>query len=287
MALKDLLVYVDRTNDALMRMRLAVDLAARHGSRVTALFVREWSEAQYGERRAAELGLISGAEIERMDHRIDDSIDQDADSLRAALGTLAIEHALSVDWRFAEGPASVAVAQHARYADLCIVGHYGPSDTDPNGYSFSERLLFTSGRPVLSVPTDRAFHSLGEHIAVAWNSSRASSRAVNDAMPLLELAEHVTVLTVNTEDFIGLHGALPARQLVEHLGRHRIEAKLVELEGVPVAAIAETLQSKSRSLGADLLVAGAFGHPRLWEKFMGGTTRSLLDHMNLPIMMSN
>jgi nucleotide-binding universal stress UspA family protein len=59
MALKDLLVYVDQTDSALARLQLAVDLASRHGSRVTALYVREWNRAQLDWRKSAELGLVS------------------------------------------------------------------------------------------------------------------------------------------------------------------------------------------------------------------------------------
>ena len=46
MALKDLLVYVDQTERSLVRLRLAADLAVRHGSRLTALYAREWTRAQ-------------------------------------------------------------------------------------------------------------------------------------------------------------------------------------------------------------------------------------------------
>jgi nucleotide-binding universal stress UspA family protein len=59
MALKDLLVYVDQTENSLVRLRLAADLAIRHDSRLTALYVREWNRAQLDARKAAELGLVS------------------------------------------------------------------------------------------------------------------------------------------------------------------------------------------------------------------------------------
>jgi hypothetical protein len=81
MALKDLLVYADKTNDALARLRLAVDLAARHGSRLTALYVREWDQAQQHERKTAELGLASGVELGRLDDRIGASNDHAEDEL--------------------------------------------------------------------------------------------------------------------------------------------------------------------------------------------------------------
>jgi len=287
MALSDLLVYVDRTSDAAACMRLAVDLASRHASHVTALFVRERTEAQVSERKTAELGLASGAEVEALDRRFEASIDETANELKLALKALALEYGVTAEWRLADGPASVAVTQYARYADLCLVGHYGVANADPEGYTFTERLLFSSGRPVLSVPPHGEFSSLGRHVAVAWNSSRASSRALGDALPLIERAERTTLLTVNAGDFIGRHGGPPAEQLVRHLMRHNVETQLIQLEGVPAGAIAEALQAKAIEVGADLLVAGAFGHPRLWERLLGGVTRDMLDHMRLPTMMSN
>jgi nucleotide-binding universal stress UspA family protein len=286
MSLKDLLVYADKTNDGLARLRLAVDLAARHGSRLTALYVRELNQAQQHERKTAELGLVSSMELDRLDHRIEASNDRAAEELRAALAALGRENGLATEWRAVDGPATLVVPQHARYADLCVLGHYAVSDSDPDSYTFSEKLLFSSGRPVLSVPSDGSFHSLGRHIAVAWNSSRAAARAVNDALPLIERAERITLLTINPDDFIGRNGGLPADRMVEHLQRHGASTELIQLERIPAELIATTLQAKARELGADLMVAGAFGHPRLWERLLGGTTRDLLDRMSLPILMS-
>ena len=137
------------------------------------------------------------------------------------------------------------------------------------------------------MPSHGRFTSLGRHVAVAWNSSRAASRALNDALPIIERAERTTVITVNSEAYIGVHGGLPAEQMMEHLSRHNPATCLVELKEIPTEAIAERLQAKAKELGADLLVAGAFGHPRLWERLLGGVTRGLLDHMQLPLLMSN
>jgi nucleotide-binding universal stress UspA family protein len=210
-----------------------------------------------------------------------------ASGRRTTMQTLGKAHGLATEWRSLNGPATVVVPQHARYADLCVLGHYAVNDGDLNSYSFSEKLLFSSGRPVLSVPSDRSFQTLGRHVAVAWNSSRAAARAVNDALSLIERADRTTLLTINPEDFIGRNGGLPAEKMVEHLERHGASTELVQLEHVPTEMIANTLQAKARELGADLMVAGAFGHPRLWERLLGGTTRDLLDRMSLPIVMSN
>jgi len=66
MALKDLLVYVDQTDGAHLRLRLAADLASRHGGRLTAIFVWEWTPIQLEERSKAEMGLVSAEQLDRL-----------------------------------------------------------------------------------------------------------------------------------------------------------------------------------------------------------------------------
>jgi nucleotide-binding universal stress UspA family protein len=285
-ALKDLLVYVDQSHSAPARLHLAADLARRHSSGLTALFVGELSLAQRETYATAELGLVSAAELDRLDRSIFASITEAADRMRVPFEAFGREHGLRFEWRAVPGPASTVVPQHARCADLCIVGHSDLADGASVGYTFSEHLLFVIGRPVLFVPALGSFATLGRHIVVAWNSSRAATRAVNDALPLIERAEQTTVLTVNSVDFVERYHALPPDQIVEHLRRHGASVDLVELKNVPSASIADALQAEARRLGADITVAGAFGHPKLWEKLLGGVTRELLDRMVLPTLMS-
>lgn len=286
MALKDLLVYVDQSKRAAHRLRLAADLARRHESRLTAIYVRELNSTQLHDQRTAELGLGSAEAIDRTNRRIRKSIDETTRRLQSVLDELKREHGLEVEWRCLDGRGSIVVPQHARFADLCIVSQ-DVSAIDPDtGYTFSEQLLFVSGRPVVFVPAKGLFDTLGRHILVAWNSSRASTRAVNDALPLIERADQVTVLAVNPTEFAKRYGALPPQQMVEHLKRHGAAVKGVWLKDVPAPSIADTVQAEAHKVGADLVVAGAFGHPRLWEKVMGGVTRDLLARMKLPVLMS-
>ena len=287
MALRDLLVYVDQTDGAFVRLRLAADLATRHASRLTALYVREWSIAQLEQRSTAELGLASAKDLDRMDRAVEGSIGVKANRLRSALEALGRSHGLQTEWRCVDGSASAVVPQHARCADLCISG----GEAVPFGgyveYTLSLHLLFAAGRPVLFIPGSESSRTLGRHIVVAWNSSRPGARAVSDALPLIERAERTTLLTVNPADFIDRHGALPAEWMLEHLRRHSNSVDMIQLEDVPTASISEALQAQVRSLGADLLVAGAFGHARLRETLLGGVTRDLLAAMRCPILMSH
>jgi nucleotide-binding universal stress UspA family protein len=147
--------------------------------------------------------------------------------------------------------------------------------------------LFVTGRPVLFVPTDEPSRTLGRHIVVAWNSSRPAPRSLNDALPLIERADRTTILMINPSGFIEGHEGPPGEQMLEHLKRHGATVDAVRIEGVTRGAIAARLQSEALALGADLIVAGAFGHPRLWEKMLGGVTNDLIGHMNLPVFMSH
>jgi nucleotide-binding universal stress UspA family protein len=286
MALKDLLVYVDQSQHVSERLRLAADLARRHHSRLTALYVRELSPAQLHEQSVAELGQGSAEAITRTNRSIRQSIDESVGRLRSALEDLEREHGLEVEWRCLDGVAATLVPQHARFADLCILSQDTSAVATATGYTFSEQLLFVTGRPVVFVPAQGSFDTLGRHILVAWNSSRASTRAVNDALPLIERAEKVTLLAVNPAEFAERYGALPPEQMVEHLRRHGASVEGIWLNNIPTGAIADAVLAEAHKLGADLIVAGAFGHPRLWEKMLGGVTRDLLARMNLPVLMS-
>ena len=287
MALRDLLVYTDQSESAHQDLRLAADLARRHGSRLTALFVRAHTPMQLREQRVAELGLASADAMARENRHIERSIDECIDKLRSELTAYGERYGLATEWRSVEGPPSALVPQHARYADLCVVSQAALTHDATVEYTFAEQLLFVTGRPVLFVPTYGEFETLGRHILVAWNSSRASTRAVNDALSLIEGAQRTTVLTVNPAEIMDRHRGLPSELIVEHLRRHSAAVEGMRLDHVPAGSVAEAVLREAANVGADLIVAGAFGHPRLWEKLLGGVTRDLLARMTLPVMMAH
>jgi len=287
MALRDLLVYVDESECALEVLRLAADLARRHKSRLIALYVEQLSAEQLEQQATAELGLACAADMCQFDRRVDESMAKGAQRLRLALESLAREKSIDTEWRCLKGVASMLVPQHARYADLCILSHEVACDVRPAGYSFSEQVLFVTGRPVLFVPVTGHFETLGRRLLVAWNSSRVSARALHDALPLIEHAEHTTVLTVNPSEIVSRHRAPSPKQMLEHLRRHSACVEGIEISDVPADSIAHVVQAEAHKVGADLIVAGAFGHPRLWEKVLGGVTRDLLAQMNMPTFMAH
>jgi nucleotide-binding universal stress UspA family protein len=121
-------------------------------------------------------------------------------------------------------------------------------------------------------------------VAVAWDFSRAAARAISDAMPLLEKARKVRVVTVTNEK--KLDDKHSAEALAKNLARHGIDVVLdkVDAAGRRIGSVLETYTASHR---ADVLVMGAYGHARWREFILGGATQSLLSKPPLPILFSH
>jgi nucleotide-binding universal stress UspA family protein len=286
MALKDLLVHLDESANGLTRMRLAADLARRHQAHLTVIYIKQRTEPQLHRLRSAELGLLPADKLDELERSIDAAVNRTTTVMKASLEALQEEFQIETEWRCvtAENVAHI-VCQHARYADLAIVGHNPQNTADPPvEYSIGETILFTVGRPVIIIPSDTKRATLGQRIAVGWNSSRPAARALADALALIEKAENTTILTVNPGE-LEQRAALPVQNLVDNLRRHGSNVEAVQLE-LHHALIGDALQNQAQASGADLLVVGAYGHPRLWEKLLGGVTRDVLLRTTMPILMS-
>lgn len=172
------------------------------------------------------------------------------------------------------------LVEYARLRDLTILPMPAASDQ-----WFAEAIIFGSGKPTLILPESakvRPFR-LGT-VSVAWDFSRAAARAISDALPLLELAKQVRIVTVVNEKALDTRRS--GAEAAKNLARHGIDVVLdtVDAKGRPIG---EVLESCTSSQGADLLVMGAYGHSRLREFVLGGATRSLLSKPPLPILFSH
>jgi nucleotide-binding universal stress UspA family protein len=171
-------------------------------------------------------------------------------------------------------PGEVAgiLVDHARVRDFCI---FPIAAADQDRRALVEALMFESGRPVLLLPEGgtRQLPSSFETAAVAWDHSRPAARAVGDALPLLQAAKHVHVVTVIGEK--RLHRPDSGVELCKHLARHGLEVTFdrVEAKG---RAIGDALEAHAVERNIDLLVMGAYGHSKLREFVLGGATKSVL-----------
>jgi nucleotide-binding universal stress UspA family protein len=278
MTLKDLVVFVDDYSASERRCDLAVRLARRHGAHLAGVHLMPLGEA------APRLRNARYDSIHRM---LEESGKQRAaDAERIFRAALAREGATG-EWRFARVDYIHHGIVHARHADLAIVGQIAPDDHVMLVPEMApEEVMLTAGRPVLVVPHAGDFTRLGERVVVAWNAGREAARAVNDAMPLLTMAQSVTVLCVNPQTGVARHGDAPGADIAVHLARHGVKVT-VERSHASELDVADVLLNRVADLGADLVVAGGYGRSRIRELILGGTTRDLLRHMTVPIFMSH
>jgi nucleotide-binding universal stress UspA family protein len=206
---------------------------------------------------------------------------------RSQFEDMAGKRQLTAEWRVAAGYATDGAVLHGRYVDLVVLGQTDPDNGEAALFQPSaEDVALAVGRPVLVVPYAGRFEECGRRVLVAWNASRAATRAVNDAMPLLAGAETVTVLSVDPNEDSRAHGDVPGMDIASHLARHGVKAN-VETTVSGGIGVGNVLLSRASDVGADLLVMGAYGHARVRELLLGGATRTILQSMTLPVLMAH
>lgn len=205
--------------------------------------------------------------------------------LRERLGKEAISWQVDVTETMLTDPSRIA-SLYAHRSDLVVLAAPGQLPDDARiVHGFFAGVLFESGRPVMLVPGDLATYPPSGKAVVAWRSTREAARALHDALPLLALASSVDVATVAEEDDKPQGEPDRAADIAAHLALHGLEANAVSLALAGGTVAGALLRHAIRS-DAQLLVAGGYGHSRLREWVLGGTTRELAYSVRLPIVFS-
>jgi nucleotide-binding universal stress UspA family protein len=184
--------------------------------------------------------------------------------------------------RLAAAEIAPALARQARLRDLSLVPVKADSDQSE---SIIERLLFESGRPVLLCPEELATELpvALDDVLIAWDHSAPAARAIADALPVLQSAAAVRVITATDER--SDDELRSGRALVDHLAEHGITASFetVRIDGSSIGKVFEAYVKSNR---IDLLVMGAYRHSRLNEIIWGGATKTVIGRPPCWVMMS-
>lgn len=184
----------------------------------------------------------------------------------------------SASWREIETPVAEVVGHDGGVCDLIVVGRPADIVGDP-GKTVVGAALFASGRPVLVAPPT-APERLDRRVMIAWNRSIQSGRAVAGAMPFLHRSGDVLVLSLTT----GAKQGASAPDLARYLALHDIEPRVREIPPNG-RAVGDVLLSECAQQEAGLLVMGAYSHSRVREMLLGGVTRHVLAHAEVPLLM--
>jgi nucleotide-binding universal stress UspA family protein len=193
----------------------------------------------------------------------------------------------SVERRLDESAAWDGYTLQARYSDLVVIGQStnGP-DAPASVGDFAEQVVVNSPRPVLIVPAAGHAAPVGKRILIAWNASIEAARAVASAIPLLRRAQQVDLAVFNPErEPYDAHGAEPGADIALFLARHGVRIE-VRRQAV-TAPVGDALMSAAADWSSDLIVMGAYGHSRIREMMLGGATRTALQSMTVPVLMTH
>jgi nucleotide-binding universal stress UspA family protein len=178
-------------------------------------------------------------------------------------------------------PAHTAAMQ-ARCSDVAFLGRAPPGQVPPLLHDEFASLLTGSGRPVLTLPSGHGGRIDGPAV-IGWRPGAQAARAVHDALPLLRRATAVHVVCV---DPVRGEGEEPGVELSRHLARHGLAVEL-HIEAAVGQPAADVLLRRCRELGAAVLVLGGYGHSRITEAVLGGTTRHVFRHAALPVLFAH
>ena len=187
---------------------------------------------------------------------------------------------VSMSWKAAVGREDETVATRGRIYDIVTVGRPVKDAALPSPITLEAALLDT-GRPILVAPPE-AGDGLGGSIAIAWEGSPEAARAIADAIPLLEKADKVTVLSAKAAQV----SPIDADDLRRRLAWHGIEGTIQSFDSPASELGAAFLEQASRA-GADLLIKGAYSQSRLRQLILGGRTRHILAHATIPVLLSH
>lgn len=182
-------------------------------------------------------------------------------------------------------PAVWGMVQASYYVDLLVLGQRDPEDalTTDVPRDFVESVVMESGKPALVIPYAGRFDSIGRNVLIAWKPGPECARAVEAALPLLQRAKRVHAVSWGEDSF---GPAETTFGIVRALRWHGVECTARRYPEEP-QELGALLLSLAATEGSDLLVMGGYGHHRLRELLLGGTTRTVLRSMTLPVLLAH
>ncbi len=287
MALKSIFVPFFEEKSAETAFRAAIALARKDKAHISVVHMR--SRPLPPTNVYFPLGGVSTEFTEGL-QKAEDAL---AESLKGVFSKLCDENGIGVmalqdrkgdpgvtaSWTDLEGDLLTDYARQATAFDMAVMAAAG-DDASPMEESIAESLLFQTGRPLLMCPQGGLADAL-KKISVAWNGSQEAARAVAAALPLLQEAEAVSVVSVRraSEPYINTD------DITAYLRLHEVKAAANAVEVTGDENATERLDAEIRQAGPDLLVMGAYSHSRWREAVLGGFTRHMIHEAKMAVLM--
>jgi nucleotide-binding universal stress UspA family protein len=271
---KTVLVHIDDSRRSDVRVEFAFDLASRFDAHVIGLYIvcQDLLRPLFNPNESLHLATNEKQHAAWRERA------------QEALEAVARRAGGSAEWRAPVGAALDTAILHARHADVLVLGQNDPDD--PAAFvarHFVEDVVMASGRPAVIVPRSEPIKTFGENVLIAWDDSREAARALADALPVLQRARFVEVVSVERHR----DDEAPAGiEVSAYLELHGVRASFSSMQRSVGLGAGATLLAKANDVRADLLVMGAYAHSRGVERVLGGVTRTMLESATLPVLMS-
>ncbi len=272
---KTLLLHLDERERRGERLEIAVRLAEAFDAQLVGAFASPKNHVPSPVLAEAGAEMV---EVERRNRRdlVSSAEKQFIDTARRG--------GVRFHWEPLHGTGYEDIVAGARCSDLVITGQ--PEIDDASQRNFVGVLLLSAGRPVLLVPYAGRFTRIGQRVLIAWNGSRESARAVRDALPFLARASSVEVMEFETQAGARGFSESVSTDVGAYLARHGVKVTLSRQSASDVD-VGNLILSRAADYDSDLIVMGGYGHSRMRELILGGVTRTLLESMTVPVLMSH
>lgn len=271
--MRSLLLHTHNDPNFDARLQVALDLARAFDAHLTLIQAIAFDVTLPGDY----YGMLTASMIQ--------VAREEAEAFRALVEPRLDAEDIRWDWVEELGMADNRMQHHAALTDLAIVGASPPEGTPRGPSPLAGILAVHCKAPIMVVPDSAKGLDVSGPAVVAWNGSIESSRALRAALPLLERAASVYLLSVKDPEDDD-EPELPPLSGAEYLARHGIDCQLVELPRGTMA-VHEVLREAARMRGASCLIMGAYGRPRLVETLFGGVSRAMLSNPDLPILLAH
>ena len=267
MAIKDVLVYVDNDKACGNRVLTAANLCTHFDAHLAGLYVMRNS---FIPAFASE--FVSAAAYDIIDGQ---SVEQ-----RESAKLIFIEKSTAADiageFRAVEGNVTNTLSVQSRYVDLLLVPRKQDDESNLNIQYQLGSILLNSACPVLVLPDNKPVRLPPQRVMVGWDGSRECAAALRAALPMLAQVEKIDVVSVSSDD-------ADANAITTHINHHGIIAETHLIDSDKSGA-GRALLEQTTELRSQLLVMGAYGSSRFHELVLGGVTKHVLEHAQLPVL---
>lgn len=273
--MKSILLHIQNNDGLEARFQSALDITRAVQGHLSCIQIIPLYTYDASDNFAGPLGLDAGL----------NALDRQAKELKGLMKSRLAEEDVAWDYQITKNRISDGLASASLLADLVVIGSIREADRERAGMGLIGDLMMSIETPILLLPDGAKSFKIGGTAMIAWNGSIESAHALRAAVPLLTLAEKIVIVNIEGKKSKKSLDEFPSTAASEYLSRHGISSELL-VEPAVKADVADTLTICAKTLNADYIVMGAYGHSRVREYLLGGVTRAMLKGSKIPVLFA-